>query len=156
MITSEGISIVPRILGIDPGGTTGVSCYQDGHWTTAQCPAEEAAGYIRGWIEAGPESELSTKHVAVERFVPSSRTLSFQPDALEIIGHTKYLCRDAGVLFTLQSPAPAKKLAPNSLLKTLGAYRPNTPHGLDAARHVILYMHLRYPELLRYLKGVHD
>ncbi len=138
-----------RILGIDPGGTTGLCSYVDGEWVSSQRSATEAAAYIRSWMAA---QWSSTTYVVAERFVPSARTLSFQPDALEIIGYTKYLCLDEGLPFYIQTPAAAKGLATNELLKTIGAYQPKTPHGMDAARHVVLYLHKHFPEILRTLR----
>jgi len=138
-----------QVLGIDPGGTTGLASYNQKLWDVRQLPANEVAAYVRQWIDWPVPADL---HVVCERFVPSARTLSFQPDALELIGYTRYLCQEKGIDFSLQSPAPAKKLFPNTLLKTIGAYRQSTPHGLDAARHVALWMHSNQPGILRGLK----
>lgn len=138
-----------RILGIDPGGTTGLASWNDGTWDVRQLPAAEVPAYTREWISWPWAEEL---HVVCERFVPSSRALTFQPDALELIGYTRYLCQEKGISFTLQSPAPAKKLFPNPTLKTIGAYKQSTPHGLDAARHIALWMHSHQSDILRVLK----
>lgn len=142
-----------RILGIDPGGTTGLASWNDGTWDVRQLPADEVPAYTREWISWPWAEEL---HVVCERFVPSARAMTFQPDALELIGYTKYLCKEKGISFTLQSPATAKTLFPNPLLKTIGAYTKSTPHGLDAARHVALWMHQRHPDILRVLKQGKD
>lgn len=139
-----------RILGIDPGGTTGLCSYMQGSgWFATQLPAAQAATFIEDWFGWPPTVEM---HVVAERFVPSARALSFQPDALEIIGHTRYLCARKGISFSLQTPAAAKGLAPNDLLKTIGAYQQKTPHGMDAARHVVLHLHKHHPEILRAMR----
>jgi hypothetical protein len=138
-----------QVLGIDPGGTTGLASYNQKMWDVRQLPANEVPAYVRQWIDWPVPEDL---HVVCERFVPSARALSFQPDALELIGYVRYLCQEKGISFSLQSPASAKKIAPNPLLKTVGAYRQSTPHGLDAARHVALWMFINQPDILRVLK----
>lgn len=138
-----------RVLGIDPGGTTGLASYNDGTWDVRQLPAAEVPAYTREWISWPWTEEL---HVVCERFVPSARVLSFQPDALELIGYTRYLCQQYGISFSLQSPGAAKTVFPNPLLKAIGAYVKSTPHGLDAARHVALWMHSHHPDIIRSLK----
>ena len=141
------------ILGIDPGGITGLASYIGGEWWLLQHSPQDAINFIRDWIAAHCPNYYTSTHVVMERFVPSARKLSFQPDALEIIGYTKYHCKDQEVSFSLQSPGDAKTLAPNTLLKTIGAYQAKTEHGLDAARHVVLHLHKHHPALLRTMKG---
>ena len=159
-----------RILGIDPGGTTGISTFYcdvneplTAEWGLTQLPPDAAADYIAGYVAECAQLRSSfealgagTAHVVIERFVPSARALTFQPDALELIGYTRHLCRQHQVPFSLQAPADAKKIAPNELLRSLGAYRRNTPHGWDAARHVVLHLHKTYPAFLRTLRGKAD
>lgn len=138
-----------RVLGIDPGKMTGLASYVDGTWDVRQLPADEVPAYTREWIGWPWTEEFA---IVCERFVPSARALTFQPDALELIGYTRYLCQEKKIPFTLQPPATAKKLFPNDLLKELGAYVKSTEHGLDAARHVALWIRTYHPDIMRSMK----
>lgn len=152
--------MLKTIIGIDPGGTTGVSlCTLDignagplvREWTTDQDSPEYVAQYIFGlWMK---NTNMNEKvEIVTERFLPSTRKLTNQPDALKLIGFIEHLCKILGVPFVVQSPASAKGIAPNPLLRHVGGYKMKTPHGNDAARHVCLYLSLNYPNLWRNLK----
>lgn len=134
------------ILGVDPGGTTGVSLKTPTQWITTQYKAEEFPRFFLNLVcDANGYSCHTLLRVVTERFVPSTRHLSNQADALELIGFIKYTCQDQEIPFSLQTPAAAKGIAPNPLLKHIGAYTKKTPHGNDAARHTALYISKKYP-----------
>lgn len=133
------------ILGVDPGGTTGVSLKTPTQWITTQHKAEEFPRVLLNTIFDAKERHRQELHVVAERFVPSTRHLSNQADALELIGFIKYTCQNQEIPFSLQTPAAAKGIAPNPLLKHIGAYAKKTPHGNDAARHTALYISQKYP-----------
>lgn len=141
------------ILGVDPGGTTGVSLKTPTQWLTLQYNPEEFSAFFLYTIVNANNDGSSLLKVVAERFVPSTRHLSNQSDALELIGFMKYACLRSNIPFELQSPAAAKGLAPNPVLKHIGAYAKKTPHGNDAARHAALYISKKYPAEWRSMLG---
>lgn len=125
-----------RIIAVDPGGTAGVAfgAFHEGvppDVTLFEMTPHEALFYVG--------DSLPVDLVVCESFIPRPGVRTWQPDALEMIGALRYLCRVAGVRFELQSPASAKRLATNARLDALG-WRHRTPggHADDAARHLLV------------------
>lgn len=138
------------LLGVDPGGTTGYAMWSG--WGEKNF----RAGQIEGRHEflAALDTAIGWGYPmvwVVERFVitPSTTKMTPQYDALYIIGAMDYMAEKLGHVMVCQSPADAKKFATDEKLHKLGWYDASAPHGMDAARHVALYLaKLKDPTLL--------
>lgn len=118
-------------IAVDPGGTAGVALSINGRppltWELEPMEALELV-----------ESMLSRSATVVcESFVPRPGVRTWQPDAIEMIGALRYMCRRHDVPFRLQSPASAKAFGTNDKLKRVG-WRPLGDHARDAMRHLLL------------------
>jgi hypothetical protein len=126
-----------RMLGIDPGGTTGLCLIED--------------SLVIDGIELAFDDVLDTdvletyitgtNAVAVERFFITARSvkLSRQPEALYVTGIILYIAHRHAVPLTMQSAADAKSAFTNDHLRELGLFRAVTgPHARDALRHALL------------------
>lgn len=140
------------IVGLDPGNSTGLFGLRV-HRTDVDVflrlqdePAvalQRLESVVRD-VAVWGESVL----IAAERFTTSTRTgkLSAQPTPLKVLGAAEQLAYSyVNVEFTLQTPADAKKLAPNVRLRDVGFYtsadlvgRPDADDVNDAARHALL------------------
>jgi len=142
---------VRRILGVDPGGTTGLCVLQwEGElparadtsamaWAAQKDP-ETAEDVIYAAIAESEFGQLT--HVAIERFSigPGTHKLTRSYDALYIIGLVRALCRWHDVELRLQQPASAKKAYTDDRLKELGYWFAGD-HARDAIRHALLCTH---------------
>lgn len=142
------------VAGLDPGNSTGLLVLRLlPEEATAvpilryQGPPEEALARLETLIR---EVALWREDVLIagERYTTTQRTgkRSAQPTPLRVLGAAEQLTYQyTNVEFTLQSPADAKKLAPNDVLRDLGIYtrasdveRPDANDVNDAARHALL------------------
>lgn len=138
-----------KVLGIDPGGKTGVCLYDTDN------PLDpfflEVEGGVRGfgdWWAHRPAADVTV----CESFRLDDRTK--QPDLtpVEIIGYLKKL----RVPVTYQTPAKGKQKVTNAVLKRAGIYpkrgQVKGGHVVDAERHALEYLvtkrHLPTIELL--------
>lgn len=148
---------VCRLLGVDPGQTTGLFAvdvvsapvggwYPDGHpiatscdMTAAQLPPEEVAAFVTRWLQRNADSTTPVL-IVIERYVITTRTarLSQQPAALEVTGVVKHLAREAGVRVVEQLKSNAARLASDNRLRQVGWHRPGRRHENDAARHALV------------------
>lgn len=124
-----------RILGIDPGETTGVAIMDFpgrllGH--TAALSLDEVFDTMQ-WLY------LDVDLIAIERFTISMRTIraTRQHDAMYVIGWVLGLGRKMGIPVQLQNPADAKSTFPDHVLEEL-ELRTSTTHVRDATRHALL------------------
>ena len=122
-----------RIIAVDPGLRTGLALagFPGPAFRSWEADAS-AMDDVEGRLPA-------TSLVVCESFIPRPGVRTWQPDALEMIGALRYICRRDGVPFELQSPAEAKRFSTNARLKIMG-WRNITPggHADDAARHLLL------------------
>lgn len=154
-------SVYPRfIAGVDPGLSTGLFVVRVDPETRRVAPAHrfqghaaEALGTLRRFAEAAHLLEESLVIVG-ERFTVTDRTgkRTSQPLPLKILGAVEAIADQSdNVTFSLQTPADAKKLAPNDVLRNVGFYTrpvdvscPDANDVNDAARHVLLALATRY------------
>lgn len=126
-----------RILGVDPGGTTGWVYYDtDTEEFQSGQEADRLAfcGSVKDWVDRGVEL------VVVEDFRITIQTAkkSQQPDALKIIGAIDYIAAGGSAKVVLQTPGDAKRFATDDRLKKAGMWTPGRRHANDAARHLFL------------------
>ena len=141
-----------RILAIDPGKMTGMSC-----WTleTGQQPVLVWSAEVDEDTYAEPIRYELTNYpnleIVCERFIINAETAkkSQAPYSLELIGVLKQIVRDAGRAvesIKMQSPADAKRMFPNPALKKLNYWhKGGAGHALDSMRHGLLYMATKTP-----------
>ncbi len=126
-----------RILGVDPGGTTGVCLYDtDAHHLERW--------QLLGRLNAESMIDILLKRsdvVVIEEFVITATThkKSRQPDAMYIIGACEWLSIQHDVPFEI-SKLVSKKHAPDATLRALDMYKAGMKHSNDAARHIVSYM----------------
>lgn len=146
-----GSSTEVIVLGVDPGGTTGL-CLLSG--TTpldarvlfhAQVPVEDMPRVFRQLLGA-----YEVDYVALERFTISGETVkkSRTSAPMDMIGGVKWECAltEPPVLVVMQSRSDAKTAYPNERLIELGI-DVKGPHAKDAAKHALLSLHARHNPL---------
>lgn len=120
-----------RILGIDPGETTGVAYWDGQLWICEETP---------NWQDLEPWIEF-TDVAVIERYSlyagkANAKTHSTFPE-VEVIGVIKYLCQRYGVNMVVQG-ADHKAFYSDTKLTNLGLYHPSK-HVRDALRHALWY-----------------
>lgn len=129
------------VLGVDPGGTTGLCLLRVDPpevMDFAQVKWSELLDVAHGWV-------LRSRAIVCERYTITQRTARYsqQPEALMAIGIFYYLAHQAEVPMILQTPADAKTAFPNPYLNELGL-RVTGPHARDALRHACLLVRKTY------------
>jgi len=140
---------VVRIIGIDPGGTTGVCTFAKGVGKAAGWEYENMFHFFQ--LDRKEHhvalwrllSEFDPNVVVCERFnsrpaVGGNGTVNL--DAREYIGVAHLYADMTKKPFVLQTPAAAKGLWTDAKIKTLNLWQPNQKHAMDALRHVLYYM----------------
>lgn len=125
------------IIGVDPGGTTGLVKLLYGHVVDDE--QLDFIGAVR-WLNSEiPLADL----VVVERFVISGRTMTGSRegamDALHLVGVCRAMCELYGVKIMQQTPADAKNAFNDGVLRRTGYYdKVKGKHARDALRHALL------------------
>lgn len=128
-----------RVLGVDPGKTCGyvllsVRPLKVMEW--AQIPVERAPAEFQRLTELA-------SLVAVERYTVrpamAGNALTPQYDAMYVVGGLLFLARLGNVPMRIQTPADAKNVFSDHVLRELGYYETvSGPHARDALRHGLL------------------
>lgn len=140
-----------RIIGIDPGETTGIVVARpyDGEMViieTLHLTGEKAPFWLDNALgENGPNVPTE---VVVERFTISQRTLQGTRhgplETLYTIGALRYVCSQHEVMPFFQTPAQVKNAYSDETLKDLDLWkRVSGPHERDALRHALLHARTR-------------
>ncbi len=140
-----------RIMGVDPGGTTGVciidvpwdenrySPSPDTHLANMQIEASWGTGPTSvGWQMRDIIENYAPELIVVEKFIITMQTVRFtrQPDALWIIGGTRFLADALGIPVHMQPASLAKTTWDATRLKDTGwAKVVKQKHARDALRH---------------------
>jgi hypothetical protein len=138
---------VTYVLGIDPGGTTGLCLLRvpDGGRAIVVY-LREIPGGTRGIIEHWHQMLDWPKYVVYESFALDGRTPKPDLTPVEIIGVLKsFEYAQAGrTQFTAQPNVQGKSLMTNDVLKRAGYYPERGlvkgGHGVDAMRHALTYV----------------
>lgn len=137
------------VIGVDPGGSTGIAIVRDvALFKVIQRDPESALDWLedqlRYLVLTGCDVVL-----ACERYVelPNRGRKTAQSGTQRAIGAVERLASGLDVPFDLQSPADAKALAPNRLLHRLNMWvsgkmvdRTDANDANDAVRHALLLM----------------
>lgn len=128
-----------RIIGVDPGKTTGLAILDlaGGAWFTEMADAAGVPHNLRVMIRAG---DL----VAAEKFVVSRRagrssSAKAGEQARDILGALREICRENGAQFVTYPAVVVKRWAADKRLKAAGLHAPTKGigHARDAARHAL-------------------
>lgn len=150
------------IVGVDPGKVTGLAVWWNPAFYTFIDdfqPLQTAEVTDHAAVIAVLRRLLMTDVpllIACERFVnqPGGK-LSAQPEAPWVIGAIRSFADEVNVKLVFHAPGPAKKIAPDSLLRRLGWYTPGGDgHANDAARHIVMGLAVYYPETFAELTGI--
>lgn len=115
-----------RIVGVDPGETTGLSAWQDGsllHGQEARSP-EEIVEFI--W-------RYKPDQVVMEDFIVRPRPSNVKPP-VKIMGIVEYVCGILGIPVRLQSPSILRHMMP----RADGLHR--SDHVRSSCAHVIYFI----------------
>lgn len=139
-----------RLLAIDPGKMTGMSCFS---WNPGEEPILQWSAEVDENTFAQPlRFEFNTYpdlQVVCERFVITVETAkkAQAPYSLELIGVLKQELRDRGhdpddkKVLPFQAPRDAMAMFSNPALKKLGYWhKGGAGHANDSIRHALLYM----------------
>jgi hypothetical protein len=134
------------IIGIDPGGTTGVVLIRPAPDSVDVLTHMHLDGlHATQWLEAELTSHDHENYaVAIEQFLIAPRTLTASRagsmEAIYTIGSARYVCFKYKTPITLQTPAAAKKAISDEVLKDLDLWKKvSGDHERDALRHALLY-----------------
>lgn len=143
-----------RIMGIDPGGTTGI-CVIDVPWDENRYEPDPTTSHkFDTQIEAIWDTDVnsvalnmqyfidvySPDLIALEKFIITQQTVRFtrQPDALWIIGGVRFLADIRGIPVHMQPASLAKTTWDATRLKETGwAKVVKRKHARDALRHAL-------------------
>lgn len=142
-----------RILGIDPGGTTGVALIDvpwdenrfepspDTHLMDAQIPAvwESGPGSV-GWQLRDIIENYNPELIALENFIVTNNTVRYtrQPDALWIIGGVQFLANTLMIPVHIQSASLAKTTWDSKRITSSGWGKVvKQKHARDALKHAL-------------------
>lgn len=140
-----------RVVGVDPGGTTGLAVVtfgEDSIEVTVAAELDRRSTYQYLYRMLNETDHDPIVAIAVEKFVITARTakLTNQPDALKVIGAVEALALVTGgtVRVEEQLPVDAKTAWSNSRLAEYGL-SVKGGHAKDALRHAMFYLQLHYP-----------
>jgi hypothetical protein len=142
-----------RILGVDPGGTTGIAII-DVPWDTKRYEPPPSTHLMDTQIEAswgtGPESvgwrirdlieNYAPNLIVIEKFIITQQTVRFtrQPDALWVIGGVRFLADINGIPVHMQPASLAKTTWDSKRLTASGWGKVvKQKHARDALRHAL-------------------
>ena len=105
-------------------------------------------------LDAWSESSMGhgqKYHIVCERFVilddTHKKSRGSTNWSIETIGVARYIAHRDHHEFDLQGATEAKKLGTDKLLKRFGWYTKGSDHARDAARHALLWIARKKPEL---------
>jgi hypothetical protein len=134
------------IIGIDPGGTTGVVLIRPATdnidvFTHMHLDGLHATQWVEAELTSHPDEDYV---VVVEQFTISPRTLTASRagsmEALYTVGSVRYVCFRHQTPIILQTPSAAKNAINDEVLKDLDLWsKVSGPHERDALRHALLY-----------------
>ena len=130
--------LVPSVLAVDPGRTTGFVIWRDDARVEKELEASRFLEYVAPLIERG-----EIDFVVCERFIITTQTAKFSqaPWSLEQIGVLRFLCKRHDVSFVLQNVSDAKRFGTDDRLNAIGWKRPKGGgHARDAQRHLLLFL----------------
>ena len=131
---------LPRLLAIDPGGTTGLSQIE---FSTTREPrlvsVEQVQGGLKGFLKWYQGRQGGWDQVICEDFTLRAGVKFPDLSPTYIIGALEASEHWNPVKPIYQSPSQ-KPMCTDEVLKRMGFYTVGMPHGNDATRHGIIYL----------------
>jgi len=129
-----------RILGIDPGGTTGLALVSvDGSTAPQLIWQKQITGGLEGFLNFHWDELLDTE---IDLIVCESFTLREGVHGVDLT--PTYIIGALEALYPLMpivyQPPKLKPLCDDTRLKEMGLYTPARGHAMDAVRHVMVYL----------------
>lgn len=130
------------IVGVDPGGTTGLAWLLNDRFESVDLAPLEALDKI---------DELARRKmptiIAVERYTITAQTIkkTRQYDALEVIGASRWIAHRYRCTFLLQSPGEAQRAGNREVLRVLGWWAKGADHRNKAAAQVAFALQRTLP-----------
>lgn len=140
------------VVGVDPGPSTGIFVARNGERFAAHQGDQVAMLGVLTRLLRRCAAEGATVVIGCERYVSSGgRARTHQSVPQQVIGQVIGLAESFGYHVTLQTPADAKRVAPNELLRRLGFHvsradvnQRDANDVNDAARHAVLILVTRF------------
>lgn len=138
-----------RIIGIDPGETTGIVVITPYEGEIVVADSLHLTGWAAAdWLAETLRLNRTDTEVVIERFTISQRTLQGTRhgpiETLHMIGALRYVCHRYDVTPFFQTPAQAKSAYSDETLHDLVLWgRVFGPHERDALRHALLHARTR-------------
>ena len=136
-----------RLIGIDPGLVTGICSvteFADEVTNIEHMEVDQVGlGHYMEMLYGQWRKNGARPIVICESFIitPQTGKNTQAPWSLENIGIVRFFCSKAGIQLVFQTPAQAKRLASDEILKAAGMHSPSKGgHQNDAARHVAYYL----------------
>lgn len=128
-----------KLIGIDPGVTTGWASYDTERWS-GLCGECRGLEDVRNVLDAYLPDVVVLEQFRLFPWKAKQQSWSNMP-AAEISGIVDLWCRDHMVVLCRQTPG-LRKTVPNEWLKALGLWKPSRgkPHARDAAKHLASYI----------------
>lgn len=135
------------LIAVDPGGMTGIASLTYTAFDSIEMEHASVAGFVSGMLDYHKRANHGVI-LGAERFITGSSAgkHSSQPHAQRIIGALEEAAKERDIRFELQNTSDAKHIGRDAILKRLGWYKPTTPHGNDAARHLLLMLNRIFPD----------
>lgn len=131
------------IIGVDPGGTTGLAWVLNGQFESVDLPPLEAMDKVDELVRRRVPTVI-----AAERYNITAQTIkkTRQYDALEVIGACRWLAYRYHASFLLQSAGEAQRAGNREVLRVLGWWKPGGDHLNKAAAQVALAFQRALPQ----------
>lgn len=130
---------MPTILGIDPGGTTGLSLIE---FDTASEPkmlwVHQVPDGLKGFLQWQSKTDRTWDFIVCENFTVRPGVHGVDITPAYIIGALEAL-EGKHVKINYQTPSQ-KPLCDDAALKRLSMHSPGMGHANDASRHGIIYL----------------
>jgi hypothetical protein len=153
-----------RVIGIDPGGTTGWATfsayryfdyasqsyeYEDVEWTCGQLGPEKHHQALEQLLGL---QRVEYYTIVCERFTDRVTGHSVDLTAREYIGVIQKYCQEDKVPLVMQMSAQAKGFTNSKNLRKLGLYYAKDKHAMDAYKHVLWYLIHGQPKMYSLLE----
>lgn len=146
-----------NIIGVDPGGITGIAHLVSNqppsfHQLTPRGAEQWISAYLEVWEDARIPRPMM--HIVCEKYQITGRSVraTAQSDASDVGGAIQALCANCRYTqFHWQTPADGKMITDYVLQRTGLKPLVRMPHAADAARHAALLLLKLYPRIYQNL-----
>jgi hypothetical protein len=129
-----------RILGLDPGGTTGWAIIEYDDSSVKLIDKGQTKGALDGFLNDFNLEVLNQyDQIVCESFTLREGIYGADLSPVYIIGALQALLHNTGKIVNYQEPK-LKPLCDNDRLKMMGLYTAGQGHAMDAVRHAIIYL----------------